>query len=434
MYVVCKWLVVAALLAATIGAGHVHAEATTSVALAYGDREGLAPSPAVLVLSTEASPSTLYPFAREGRYRSLPQQLPAPPASVTVHVVGVVPAGTGIRLHVRAQSGNRWLPWEQLEASQRLHLRQQAQAIQLRVILLSNSQASPVVSSLRIEMEGTLLTTRSMTAAPTFRVYATREGLVGRRTANGHTIRPRDSFVALPSWKVLNDRGERDYQVRITYRDRSVVLPVWDVGPWNTRDDYWSTTREMWPDLPRGMPQAQAAVQLGHNGGRDQFGRRPNLPNGIDIADGAFWDDLGLRTHAWVEVTFLWLEDQPPQEQPEPEGGGALDTPPPLPEDAGDSTPPVAVMTAAVEVRAGHYFLRWYGKDEGSGVASYDIQVRHGAEGKWQALLSDEPTEEVLYKTSGKKGMPAFRVRARDKSGNVGDFSAPLDLVAAKRP
>src|SRR5947208_5101912 len=110
-------------------------------------------------------------------------------------------------------------------------------------------------------------------AAPTFTVFATREGLVGHRTANGHRIRPRDRFVALPSWKVLAGDGRAEFQVRVTYRSRSVVLPVWDVGPWNTHDDYWSPQRR-YADLPVGMPMAQAAYNNGYNGGRDEFGRR----------------------------------------------------------------------------------------------------------------------------------------------------------------
>src|SRR3712207_4550370 len=85
--------------------------------------------------------------------------------------------------------------------------------------------------------------------APTYTIFATREGLVGHRTANGHRIRPRDRFVALPSWKVLSSNGGDEFQVRVTYRGRSVVLPVWDVGPWNTNDDYWSPERR-YSDLP----------------------------------------------------------------------------------------------------------------------------------------------------------------------------------------
>ncbi|HEU4325942.1 MAG TPA: hypothetical protein VFS21_22570 [Roseiflexaceae bacterium] len=161
---------------------------------------------------------------------------------------------------------------------------------------------------------------RQPAAAPTYRIFATREGLVGHRTANGHIIRPRDRFVALPSPTVLSSKGGDEFRVRVTYKGRSAVLPVWDVGPWNTRDDYWSSKRR-YSDLPVGVPMAQAAYESGYNRGRDEFGRRVGLPNGIDIADGAFWDDLGMTNSDWVEVTFLWLGEDPggqatPAEQP----------------------------------------------------------------------------------------------------------------------
>jgi hypothetical protein len=146
--------------------------------------------------------------------------------------------------------------------------------------------------------------------APTYTIFATRQGLVGYRTANGHIIQPRDRFVALPSWRALSPRGTDQFSVRLTYKGRSVVVPVWDVGPWNTTDDYWSPERK-YSDLPIGMPMAHAAYHYGYNNGRDEFGRRIQHPNGIDIADGTFWDDLGMIDNDYVEVTFLWQGADP---------------------------------------------------------------------------------------------------------------------------
>jgi hypothetical protein len=147
--------------------------------------------------------------------------------------------------------------------------------------------------------------------APTYTIFATREGLVGKKTANGHIIQPRDRFVSLPSKRVLSSFGGNEYQVRITYKGRSVVAPVWDVGPWNEHDDYWSANRERHSDLPVGVPMAQAAYLEGYNGGLDEFGRVIQNPNGIDIADGTFWDDLGMTRNDWVQVSFLWLGEDP---------------------------------------------------------------------------------------------------------------------------
>ncbi|QUX28516.1 hypothetical protein KGD83_25345 [Nocardiopsis akebiae] len=152
-------------------------------------------------------------------------------------------------------------------------------------------------------------------------LFATRIGLVGDTTANGHRIRENDHFAALPSRRGLAVRGGGEYTVRVcttgalgpegrggteNHRPRCAYLPVWDVGPWNTRDDHWNAERETWPDLARGRPQAQAAYTLGHNGGLDGFGRRVRNPAGIDLADGAFRQGLELPTNGWVRVDYLW--------------------------------------------------------------------------------------------------------------------------------
>lgn len=146
-------------------------------------------------------------------------------------------------------------------------------------------------------------------AAPTYRVFATREGLVGQRTANGHIIQSHDHFVALPSSSVLNPNGGYTYTVTVRNPANGRVasnVPVWDVGPWNTDDNYWHYPRAMFGDLPVGRAEADAAYYDGYNGGRDQFGRDVANPAGIDLADGTFWDDLGMTGNAWVEVTFNW--------------------------------------------------------------------------------------------------------------------------------
>jgi len=144
------------------------------------------------------------------------------------------------------------------------------------------------------------------------RIFATREGLVGRTTANGHVIRKGDQFASLPSRRALSGKGERSFQVKLGYRGRSVVVPVWDVGPWNIRDDHWnpSRSREQWRDLPQGLPQAQAAFEKGYNGGKDGFGRRVSNPAGIDLADGTFWNDLRMRDNDWIGVEYLWLDGE----------------------------------------------------------------------------------------------------------------------------
>jgi hypothetical protein len=175
--------------------------------------------------------------------------------------------------------------------------------VQVRVVgdalpgsLTIHPSAGPVASGSRAAEFGT-------------EVFATREGLVGGHTASGHVIADRDHFVALPSRRGLSTKESGDYTVKVCARNgRCEWAPVWDIGPWNTKDDYWNPagTRQMWPDLPQGRPQAQAAKQNGYNGGKDQFGRVVKNPAGIDLADGMFWDGLKLTTNAWVTVSFQW--------------------------------------------------------------------------------------------------------------------------------
>jgi peptidoglycan hydrolase-like protein with peptidoglycan-binding domain len=145
--------------------------------------------------------------------------------------------------------------------------------------------------------------------ALTYRVFATREGLVGSSTANGHVIVAKDHFVALPSRRGLSPKNTTTYSVRVCNpaNGRCLTAPVWDVGPWNTKDDYWnpSSQRQMWTDLPQGKPEAQAAYQNGYHGGKDEFGRTVLNPAGIDLADGVF-ADLGMTNNGFVNVTYLW--------------------------------------------------------------------------------------------------------------------------------
>jgi hypothetical protein len=170
----------------------------------------------------------------------------------------------------------------------------------------SPTMTGPVLRPAAVGPAITAVARRSV--ARTFRVYATREGLVGQSTANGHTIVRSDHFVSLPSTMSLSRRDGDHYSVRVCARAtrRCAYEPVWDVGPWNTHDAYWNVTRTSWTKLPVGRPEAQAAYQDGFNGGQDQFGRDVRNPAGIDLADGTIRDGLEMRSNGWVDVTFLW--------------------------------------------------------------------------------------------------------------------------------
>lgn len=146
----------------------------------------------------------------------------------------------------------------------------------------------------------------------TYTVFATREGLVGGTTANGHVIVPHDHFAALPSRRALSARDSAQYAVRVCNPATGLceTIPIWDVGPWNTHDDYWNppAQRESWRNLPQGTPEAEAAYRDGYNDGRDEFGREIRNPAGIDLADGTC-ESIGLRGSGYVQVTFLWTAE-----------------------------------------------------------------------------------------------------------------------------
>lgn len=103
--------------------------------------------------------------------------------------------------------------------------------------------------------------------------------------------------------------GDRP-QVPITRGNHKITPRIKEVGPWNTRDNYWRTgkKRSMWRDLPRCIPEARAAYFKDYNGGRDEFGRKVLNPAGVDLTRAAA-RKLGLDRYqnGWVSVRFPWV-------------------------------------------------------------------------------------------------------------------------------
>jgi hypothetical protein len=246
-------------------------------------------------------------------------RLAQPAGQVAAEVSAEQPAGSAVAIDVRGLRGDgSWTEWVPVPASAPAVLDAAVGAVQARLVLTAGrAGATPVVRSVRLIAQPAAA--RTLAAPPreprSYRVFATREGLVGATTANGHVIRDRDHFVALPSRRALAPRGSGDYTVKICAANgRCEWAPVWDVGPWNTTDDYWNppADRQAWQDLPQGMPQAQAAYHDDYHDGVDQFGREVLNLAGIDLADGTFWDGLGLRHNSWVTVTYLWTHPGSP--------------------------------------------------------------------------------------------------------------------------
>ncbi len=174
-------------------------------------------------------------------------------------------------------------------------------------------------------------------AFATFRVFATQYAPHTQGSVEVAVPDKCAKFAALRNQTVLNQFGcpagyrlDLDYRVVVT-RDNghSATLPVKEVGPWNLDDNYWagpgsSRPRRMFTDLPRGVPEAQAAFYNGYNtvpncislstgqpsgkpGAADQFGRCVLNPAGIDLSiEAAKQLGLGSLENAWVTVSFLW--------------------------------------------------------------------------------------------------------------------------------
>lgn len=144
-------------------------------------------------------------------------------------------------------------------------------------------------------------------------------------------------FAALRNTSALASAGcPSTYLLGLDYRvvvfadnGRSAVLPVKDVGPWNTDDNFWDfgpgapRARRLFTDLPAETPESQSAYYSGYNssancknldgslsghgGGADQFGRCVLNPAGIDLSTNAAAGlGLGPGQNAWVTVAYLW--------------------------------------------------------------------------------------------------------------------------------
>ncbi|WP_433267873.1 hypothetical protein ACQPWR_07640 [Micromonospora vinacea] len=249
----------------------------------------------------------------EGMLLTAPRTLARPATRVRAEISAAIPNGATVEAQVRGWRAAGWTEWR--AATTGAVFDRPVTRVQTRVVLTTpNGGATATVRGVRLTADANAAVSAA-TPGRTYRVYATRIGLVGEVTANGRTVQPRDHFAALPSRRGLSPLNTGDYTVRVctTNGSRCEYAPVWDVGPWNTRDDYWnpSSVRENWKNLPQGRPEAQAAYQSGYNGGRDQFGRTVLNPAGIDLADGTFWDGLRLTTNAWVDVAYLWTGDGP---------------------------------------------------------------------------------------------------------------------------
>jgi hypothetical protein len=268
-----------------------------------------------LTLADAAWHRTAQVFAgSEGSFITAEHTLGSPANRVSAQLSADTPKGTAVDVEVRGRTGvDDWTEWTPAGTA----FKTAVSAVQARISLHSDTDGvRPAVKGLGLSADSApQVNALAATAALTYKIFGTREGLTGQTTANGHVITSRDHFVALPSGRGLSPKASGSYSVRVCKTDNSrcEYAPVWDVGPWNTKDDYWNpaSVRYEYKDLPQGQPGAYAAYHNGYNGGKDDLGYKVGNPAGIDLADGVFYDGLGMSDNGNLNVTYLWTGTGP---------------------------------------------------------------------------------------------------------------------------
>ena len=115
------------------------------------------------------------------------------------------------------------------------------------------------------------------------KVKATREGLVGGKTASGYIIDKVVPFVALPSNAALRQK----IRVRNPLNNKTIEALVLDIGPWNIDDNAYVFGGE--------RPLAES--------GKDKFNRVTNKA-GIDLGEKV-WTYLEMGDNTEVEWEFV---------------------------------------------------------------------------------------------------------------------------------
>lgn len=323
-------------------------------------------------------------------------------------------ADSAVRVDVRGRrSDGLWSEWQlDVASGATLTFARPIRAAQYRAVLLSNDDSRPSVGVVSLSAQRSdrrAMAGAAAAVAPTYRLRVTRQGMVGGRTANGHIITENDVFVSLPSGRALSSLGGNEYQVRLSANGRSIVAPVYDIGPWNTRDDYWNANRERYRDLPVGWPEDHAAYFEGYNGGDAEKGN-VRYPTAVDIGDGAYWA-LGLDgAQATVNVTFLWLGKDPganaqplnthPSKRPSGQPAAAEPTATPTPSPTPEPTPPPAPEPVIEIDDAGQAFRsEGVGWDLAKGDCAYQGQTH------WVTSTDEgNATDQAIWRPSLRGG------------------------------
>ncbi len=93
-----------------------------------------------------------------------------------------------------------------------------------------------------------------------------------------------------------------------------------------------------------------------------------------------------------------------------------------------DTTPPDS-SAASPFAANGPFTVTWSASDAGSGVDTYDIQVRDGPSGVWSDWILDTTATSALFTNVADAHTYYFRSRARDQVGNVGEYPTDPDTA-----
>src|SRR4051812_25806378 len=188
---------------------------TADVSTVDNDDVNVAAASGTLTLADPSTQRTALVMAvDEGSLITAEHALGSPANRVSAELSADTPKGTEVDVDVRGKTGvNDWTEWTPAGTA----FRTSVSTVQARITLRSTADGvRPSVRSVALSADS-LPQANALTAATalTYKVFGTREGLVGHQTANGHVITSRDHFVALPSGKPLSPKGTGTYTVRV---------------------------------------------------------------------------------------------------------------------------------------------------------------------------------------------------------------------------
>ena len=251
---------------------------------------------------TETGPAALRGAERQGLLDLGAHQFATPVNRIDAPVTGDVPPGSQVAVDVRGQDADgQWSEWLPAEPGSPAVLPEPTRTVAVRLAMLApTGSAGPVVRSLEVLADEVPTGPRTIAPRASYRVFATREGLVGGVTANGHRIsaeRPVRRAALAP--RALAERARRLQRARL--RRRPGAAPpcrCGTSGPGTPRTTTGTrrTSASSGRTCRRAARRPRPRSRTSYNGGRDGFGRQVKNPAGIDLADGTFWTASACAT------------------------------------------------------------------------------------------------------------------------------------------